>query len=516
MSETLHHEIPVTVIVKDIDDVAVRKSLSDVNLDRWSIGTVPTADSSVCKTDNDSLVSNLSDRTGGLGSTLYPSDVIAYHQSGVPLLPVTLWNGRGHFSDLVQEGLEWHSSYGKYVSEACPVQRDDATGKYKVIMLYECPSAANTLETSFFNSQVYRFHDWPPTPALYRAVLAPCRYSMMNGNTFPSYLKDGEAPDGLVNHWSKCIPDFVEPSFSPVIPADASAYAYLPIESLEHHVNDPYVHYHLAGKDAIHLMTTRTTKLLTNTKDHRPCICKTTHSMASKGIFVIRTDQDEQEFQQFLNVSGNPTYVITEYVEIERNVACHFFIHPSGNIIWFGSNENCRLPDGDWSTDSTVVMAEQDSLRQLQMPFVQDVARYCLSLGYWGFCGIDVLFDTDGKGHLVDVNPRVTGTCPSIMVAHRLQNKFGYEYCMFRRNSKFAYRGTAAQLLIDVDHYNTTHEGSSMIVLAAFGDAEKAPNDPECRTLVNMGVYSAVSLNDCLEVLEKFAPLNEFAIPGQD
>ena len=37
-------------------------------------------------------------------------------------------------------------------------------------------------------------------------------------------------------------------------------YAYLPVEQLKHHGNDPDTHFHLAGKDAIHPMTQKTTK----------------------------------------------------------------------------------------------------------------------------------------------------------------------------------------------------------------------------------------------------------------
>lgn len=37
----------------------------------------------------------------------------------------------------------------------------------------------------------------------------------------------------------------------------------------------------------------------------------------------------------------------------------------------------------------------------MQLPFVQHVVRYCQSVGFWGFCGIDVLFDENGQGYLV-------------------------------------------------------------------------------------------------------------------
>ena len=68
---------------------------------------------------------------------------------------------------------------------------------------------------------------------------------------------------------------------------DNTVYAYLPVEAIKIHVNDPHVHYHLAGKDSIVLLTQKTARLLPDKKTVRPCVVKTTHSMASKGIGAV-------------------------------------------------------------------------------------------------------------------------------------------------------------------------------------------------------------------------------------
>jgi len=128
------------------------------------------------------------------------------------------------------------------------------------------------------------------------------------------------------------------------------------------------VHFHLAGKDAIVLMTQKTTTLLPDTRTVRPCVVKTTHSMGSKGIFIIKNDEDEAEFAKFLEESGNPAFVVTDFVDIQRNVACHFYMHPNGkDVVWFGSNENKRNPDGSFSTDSYLYMDEQEKLKRMQV-----------------------------------------------------------------------------------------------------------------------------------------------------
>jgi ATP-grasp domain len=225
--------------------------------------------------------------------------------------------------------------------------------------------------------------------------------------------------------------------------------------------------------------------------------------MAGKGIFIIRNDEDEREFQKFVEETGNPTFVITEFVDIERNIACHFFIHPNGEgITWFGSNENRRMEDGGWSPDSTIVIPEQDKLRDMQLPYVRDVAKYIQSLGFWGFCGVDVLFDKSGQGYLVDVNPRVTGSLPAIMVGKLLHEKYGFEYCLFRRSARYAFRGTADSFLRSVDEYNENNHANSMIVVNSF-----AQETEKC-TLVQFGVYCNSGLDECQAVLDLFAPPN--------
>jgi predicted ATP-grasp superfamily ATP-dependent carboligase len=302
-----------------------------------------------------------------------------------------------------------------------------------------------------------------------------------------------------MEHWKETVPGFVEPSFVHEVSKDDTVYAYLPVEKQEHHVNDPAVHYHLAGKDAIHLMTQKTTRLLPDTKTSRPCVVKTTHSMGSKGIFIINNDEDEMEFEQFLREAGDPTFVVTDFVDIQRNVACHFFMHPDGErVVWFGSNENKRTPDGHFSSDSYLEMIDQESLKHMQLPFVEEVVQYCHSLGFWGFCGIDVLFDSKGNGHLVDINPRVTGSCPALMTLNVFHKLYGFDVGLFRRSGDINFHGTAEDLWTQVREYNEANDRKSRIVIHSMyqHDSEK------CR--LNIGVYGK-EMEHCKEVLNRFA-----------
>lgn len=188
------------------------------------------------------------------------------------------------FSSLKLKCVDWDplsmKGYSEYIKEGMEFLKKDPS---KVIMLFESPSSSTT-ESSFHNKQQFKFHDWPPPKSTKsKAILGPCKYSMWNGAALPAFLRDGKPPAGLEEHWKKVMPEnLVMPHFVDKVREDDVAYAYLPVEDIKNHVNDPQTHYHLAGKDAIHLMTQKTTKLLPDTRTSRPCVVKTTHSMGSK------------------------------------------------------------------------------------------------------------------------------------------------------------------------------------------------------------------------------------------
>jgi ATP-grasp domain len=408
-------------------------------------------------------------------------------------LKVKTWNGTKFYSDYIKEGLEYTG-----------VKISDYT---EVVMLYESPSSA-TDQSTFHNREKFRFHDWPPPKSTRsKSIIGPCKYSLMNGQSFPSFLRDGAPPPGLMEHWQEAIPGVPMPRFVSTVHESDLVNAYLPVEQIKNHVNDPDTHYHLAGKDAIHLMTQKTTKLLPDTRTVRPCVVKTTHSMGSKGIFIIRDDEDEKEFEKFLQESGNPTFVVVDFVDIHRNVACHFFMHPNGeDITWFGSNENLRLPDGRFSSDSYLIGKDQVSLKRMQLPFVEEVVQYCKSLGFWGFCGVDVLFDSFGIGYMVDINPRVTGSCPALMTLEIFRKKYGFELGLFRRSGDINYYGSNKQLIEEVTAYNKENEGKSRIVIHSM--FERTPQ----HSRINIGVYG-FDMDECKTVLNRFAKPSKLAEP---
>ena len=144
-------------------------------------------------------------------------------------------------------------------------------------------------------------------------------------------------------------------------------------------------------------------------------------------------------------------------------------------------------------------MVDQESLKHMQLPFVEEVVQYCKSLGFWGFCGIDVLFDSKGRGYLVDINPRVTGSCPALMSLQIFRKLYGFDAGLFRRGGDITYHGSAEQLWKEVDEYNKANEGKSRVVIHSMFEREDSQS---CR--LNIGVYGK-EMEKCKEVLNHFA-----------
>jgi hypothetical protein len=110
----------------------------------------------------------------------------------------------------------------------------------------------------------------------------------------------------------------------------------------------------------------------------------------------------------------------------------------------------------------------------------------------------DVLFDSQDNGYMVDINPRVTGSCPALMTLQLFHKKYGYECGLFRRGGNINYYGTMADMMAEVDAYNTANEGKSRIVIFSAFEPKAG------HTRMNIGVYGN-DMEECKTVLNRFA-----------
>jgi len=143
-----------------------------------------------------------------------------------------------------------------------------------------------------------------------------------------------------------------------------------------------------------------------------------------------------------------------------------------------------------------LILEHQDKLKEIHFPFVEEVVQYCHGLSFWGFCGIDVLFDLQDRGYLVNINLHVMGRCPAFMTLKRLNKVYCFTIGLFWWSGKTAFYGTADKLLEQVAAYN---EGKSRIVIHSLFHAPSA-----IYTHINIGVYGT-NLSECTMVLNQFA-----------
>lgn len=177
------------------------------------------------------------------------------------------WDGKKGYSDYIAQGLKYKQKQVEKKKAEADKEEEEAAAALAangetivtnghsttktvdtntvavenphVVMLFESPSSS-TADFTFHNKTKFRFHDWPPAAKTGgKSVLGPCRYALMNGTTYPVFLKDGTPPVGLLEHWKAAVPGFQPPSYVDVITDSEVVYAYLPVEQIRHHVNDP-------------------------------------------------------------------------------------------------------------------------------------------------------------------------------------------------------------------------------------------------------------------------------------
>lgn len=388
---------------------------------------------------------------------------------------------------------------GKMISDE-ELERDCTATR--VAMVFECPSS--TMEgASFVNHSMFPMHDMPPPPLPYWIKLRPIRYSVVAGSEATSLIHPDAMPSqALVRHWTDTIPNFEAPNYAPIdvtkqFDVFDKIVAYLPTEAIppKKAVTDPTKHYQLASKAEIaNIDGLVAPEVYPDTKFKRPCVVKLTHGLGSVGIFIIRNDDDEEEWLEFYNTNHKPTFIVVEFLDIVQNLAAHFFVHRNGNITWFGYSENVKVGN-DWVSDTTFDWDMQTHLMEFMEPHVRAVANHALTLGFCGAMGIDVIIDSKERAIVLDINPRVTGTMPALMLQPRMAG-LGFNLGLFSKSTSKSFNGTEVELFQKVSDINKTrdarvvvfssHELSSERVVFLKGAVFSVP----ARCLVNYAVYS--------------------------
>ena len=303
------------------------------------------------------------------------------------------------------------------------------------VLLAEYPSS-NSSETRFQNRTKFIIHDpWPPPRRELLKVLGPHHLMCGWGREVP-VSSEMSPPEELTGHWQRVFGAEGCPTWQAFDPEDRYITLF-PHESIpaDRQVVDPTRNYDLHSKEVIQHIECPQARVLSRIQ--WPCIVKLSHGYAGLGNFLIRDAQDEADMRRQLNRHWPAaTVVINSIIEnISGDFGIQFYLRRDGSMVWLGVtrqhfNSQSRWCGGSFSADL------QGRLYDHAGNIVEAVGRHLHNAGYFGLVGIDVLCDSRDCWFLVDVNPRLTGISPFLMIS-RIFNGRGLTEGIYRASVRF-------------------------------------------------------------------------------
>ncbi len=349
-------------------------------------------------------------------------------------------------------------------------------------LLAEYPSS-NSPDTELQNNDRYIIHDpFPPPRKELLKVLGP-HHLMCGWGSRLGVSSQIAPPEFLLEHWVNALgTPAARPDWWPM-DNETSYITIFPHESIvsEQQVLDPAISYALHSKEVIEKIDCRQADVLS--KVTPPCIVKLSHGYAGLGNFLIRNEADEREMREQL-VSHWPgsTVVINSVIQnIEGDFGVQFYLRRNGTVVWLGFTEQQFDEKKKWC-GGVYSSRLQIELRDELCGMVSPTAEYLHSCGYFGLVGIDILRDKRNRCFLVDVNPRLTGVSPFLMISRIFDRDRELTEGIYQASVKF--KGSMEQLI-------ESAEGTSdaeVVVVSAFEDISQ---QGEVSTICHLSVSSS-------------------------
>ncbi len=152
-----------------------------------------------------------------------------------------------------------------------------------------------------------------------------------------------------------------------------------------------------------------------------------------------------------VEMADEPAVVVEEFLEIERSACVHALVHADGTVGILGVAEQVCDAEGryrgNWIDRRSDALARPDVLTTVRAT-VERAARS----GYRGFAGIDVAFLADGDWRVLDLNFRVNGSTPAILLRASIEagvTPRAIRARSWRGNSDFAHLLVAVRAAMD-------------------------------------------------------------------
>lgn len=274
---------------------------------------------------------------------------------------------------------------------------------------------------------------------------------------------DYEVPTLLEGHWSntlgrKTSVRYATPS------ADTKCITMFPYEHLtpEQHNVHPDNHYHVYSKYFINEIPCAQARTLNLNQPQFPCVIKCAYGAGSKSTFMCYNEEDYREIlEEFRSTEPGAPIVMTEMVpDVVDNYCCQFYLTKKGEMQWLGVSEQLLGMDGLWM-GGKMRQSEQPALEDLLKPTLVPVAAKLHEWQYSGVVGVDILIDSEGKHYVIDINPRLNGSTPMVLVS-KVMGAQGWDAGIFLSGIKF--QGTLAELITAIENVN----GGKMMLFGVY------------------------------------------------
>lgn len=370
----------------------------------------------------------------------------------------------------------------QYLSELYHRDAPDA------VLMTEYPSS-NSPDTRFKNTSAYIIHDpFPPPPLGLLKTLGP-HHLMYGWGDKIAVTSEVAPPRALLDHWRDRFGAAGCPTWQPI--TDTQPYiTSFPFETLDvtQQVIDPDRLYHLHSKQAIAEIDCPQADVFEDVQF--PCIIKLSHGYAGLGNFFVRNAEDLRRARaQIADQWPDAPFVINALlVDIVGDYGVQFYLDKQGEMTWIGFTQQVFSDTGRW-TGGVFNADQQDALYEDFARIAEPVAAYLTKNRYFGVVGFDVLQNKRGELFLVDLNPRLTGITPFLIVS-RLLIADGY------RHGIYAASVTLIGDLDDAIKTADTFTDTRVSILSAY----KAPGSPQVTCHISI---SGRTLTDCEEALAR-------------
>lgn len=351
----------------------------------------------------------------------------------------------------------------------------------------------------FYNDKKYRVFDCPPPSKAFTHFLFPFRNVPTAGDEVPILL-DHQPPWYLKRHWKKWLPAFptadiktidegLEDDVVPIVTAGAMQ----AIPDDKHSV-DPDVLYRLQLKSCIPEIGLPCPKHFANENAVSfPCIVKVDQSWSGRGNQLAKNKNELSGILKEIReeYGWKDTIVYQEIVEGIREVpSFQFHLHKNGEVYWIGTT--CGGFKGFSWCSAVVDWDKQEYYKNLVYDqFTVPIKNYLHKQGFFGLVTFETLI-TDHGIYLVDVNPRVGGDTPHLLLAPYMA-QLGFKHSTLNLGNTI--NMSAKTLVENANDINNTNEGRIIILSAA--DVEEGKSQFEI-SIFAKSPENAVMLHDKL------------------